>query len=230
MDKDELVKSGWPQFMNCELMMPSDATTTLRNTSDRVIDYVLMSRCIVGMLKSIFIDLTIPTTPHFSLAITLYRKPRTFMEPVLSHPRELPIVIFKANWKNLNAFQQKIFFVEALLMAKFRLAAQKSRTGMAILGRPLPELIQDEKVMSRFNDSMQSGELFAEASLASELLVLLVSNISRDDCHQYIGRGQFPKFLNKPVVPKNKKGQYSRGDLNQWANLLPKIRLFLDYS
>ena len=98
---------------------------------------------------------------------------------------------------------------------------------MASLGKPLPALIGDAKVMSRFGDSLASGELFAEASLASELLVLLVTNISRDDFHKYIGRGQFPKIMNKPVVPKNKKGQYTREDLNKWANLLTKFDYFL---
>ena len=110
-------------------------------------------------------------------------------------------------------------------MASQRLTGQKYITGMAILGRPLLEMAQN--LSTHIVDSVESGEAFAKASLTSELLVLLVAKISRDDYHYYIGRGQFPKIVNKPIVPKNKKGYFCRDDLEQWANFLTRIDYYL---
>ena len=100
--KDELIQSGWPNFMNCDIILPQGATTTLKGTSGRLIDYLLISRSIVAMLKSLEIDASIPTTPHFALKLVLHAKPRSLMEPVLVHPRPLPISTFMAEWKVLS--------------------------------------------------------------------------------------------------------------------------------
>ena len=110
-------------------------------------------------------------------------------------------------------------------MAGERLALQKGRTGMAILGKPLAEVAST--LAEHLSDSIASGEAFAQASLTSELLVCLVTKVSRDDFHFYIGRGQFPKIVNKPIVPKNKKGYFCREDLEQWANCLSRLDYFL---
>ena len=128
------------------------------------------------------------------------------------HPRPLPIDAFTIAWKELGADARRLFFSEAAIMASERLALQKGRTGMAILGKPLAEVAST--LAGHLSDSISSGEAFAQASLTSELLVCLVTKVSRDDFHFYIGRGQFPKIVNKPIDPKNKKGYFWK---NYWS-------------
>ena len=167
--------------MNCEIILPAGASTTLKGTSGRLIDFLLVSRPIVALLKSLEVDYDIPTTPHFALKLVLYAKPRTFTEPILVHPRPLPIDAFTIAWKELGADARRLFFSEAAIMASERLALQKGRTGMAILGRPLAEVANT--LAEHLSDSISSGEAFAQASLTSELLVCLVTKVSRDDFH-----------------------------------------------
>ena len=221
--KEELIKSGWPQFLKCEVVLPSDATTTLRNTTGRVIDYMLISLPIISLIDTFVVDDAILTTPHFSLHLTIHARPRCLYEPVLCTPAVLPVEDFKAEWKKLPGEQRDMILAEAYATARYRLHGQKLKTGIGILGKPLLQMISTERI----SEAIFAGELFAEASLASELVVLLATKISRDDWHKYIGRGQFPKIMNKPIVPKNKKGNYSREDLEQWAAFFTKIDFFL---
>ena len=44
--------SGWPQYLHASVVTPSDCTSTLRHTSDRVIDYALVSDSVIGIVKS----------------------------------------------------------------------------------------------------------------------------------------------------------------------------------
>ena len=45
---EELSKSGWPQFLKAEIVIPTGATSTLKNVSGRIIDYLMVHRSIFG--------------------------------------------------------------------------------------------------------------------------------------------------------------------------------------
>ena len=51
MKSEDLLASGWPQYLHASVVNPADCTTTLRHTMGRVIDYVLISDSIIGTLK-----------------------------------------------------------------------------------------------------------------------------------------------------------------------------------
>ena len=79
----------------------------------------------------------------------------------------------------------------------------KNKTGYAILGNPLPELIKDPKFVLYQEDAIASGEALAFAALSSEYLVLSVAGVPEKELRQFIGRSQFPKFTEKPLVRKH---------------------------
>ena len=49
---------------------------------------------------------------------------------------------------------------------------------------------------------MYHGEKLALSSLATDLFVLDVAKIPRKEQHSFTGRGQYPQFKNKPLIPK----------------------------
>ena len=142
---DGMYASGWPQFLKGEILTPTNATTTLRETAGRMIDYILISSRIVGMVKSLLLDLMAPSTPHFMLNLVLYGAPRTISEPTFCYVTPLPIVDFKREWAALNIEAQNDAVAESFAIAKSRLQWQKEKTGVAILGAPLRSIYQDEK-------------------------------------------------------------------------------------
>ncbi len=50
--------------------------------------------------------------------------------------------------------------------------------------------------------AIRNGESMAHAMLSSEFLVLELAKIPHFEQQQYIGRAQYPKFVNKHVTPK----------------------------
>ena len=159
------------------MVLPSDATTTLRNTTGRVIDYMVISMPIISLIDTFVVDDSIPTTPPFSLHLTIHARPRCLYTPVLCTPAVLPVEDFKAEWKKLPEDQRDMIIAEAYATARYRLYGQKQKSGVGILGKPLIQMISTERI----SEAILTGELFAEASLASELVVLLTTKISRDD-------------------------------------------------
>ena len=147
-------------------------------------------RCF-SLIDTFVVDDAIPTTPHFSLHLTIHARPRCLFEPVLCTPAALPIEEFRAEWKQLQEDQRNLILSEAYATARYRLYWQKQRTGIGVLGKPLVQMVS----CNRTQEAILAGEQFAEASLASELVGLLAVKISRDDWHKYIGRGQFPKIM-----------------------------------
>ena len=94
-----------------------------------------------------------------------------------------------AYWKNANKKAYKL------------LNKQRAKTGVAILGSPSQSLSSDPKFQGNLaNQMILSGEKLAQASLASEFLVLKVANVPSQDHPKYTGRGQYPKFQHKSLV------------------------------
>ena len=89
--------------------------------------------------------------------------------------------------------------------AKHILYKQQTKTGVAILGNPIPELISVPKFQGSLKvDQLIHGEHIAQAALATELLVLDVAQIPRIEQCSYTGRSQYPRYKYKPLIRNTK--------------------------
>ena len=70
-------------------------------------------------------------------------------------------------------------------------------------------------------EQIKQGEQLALAALTSELLVLDVSQIQRNQQKEYTGRSQYPKFKHKPIVKNNNVPQNNDilQDMNFWGSV-----------
>ena len=69
----------------------------------------------------------------------------------------------------------------------------------AVLGLPCAELVADGKFADNMEAHVHAGELLAQASLQTELLVCEVAGVVPS---LYIGRSQYPRFIDKPTSYK----------------------------
>ena len=91
---------------------------------------------------------------------------------VLCSPRDLPIAEFNKIWTNLNQYQQYEKYTAANKFAFIKLAKQKRKTGIAILGKPDESLLHDDKFGGNFMlGSVAVGEGLALVALSAEILV-----------------------------------------------------------
>ena len=92
---------------------------------------------------------------------------------------------------------------EAQELARNKLANQKYYSGVAILGKPPEALQEDHKFQGELlSAAIAVGEDMAQASLSTEYLVLKVAGVNEATWPRYIGRGQYPKFKEKPIEDK----------------------------
>ena len=145
-----------------------------------------------------------PSKPHYAFCMELHRSPRVVTEPMLILPRPLPMEEFKARWRTSNASEQSNLVNQARQLAKNMLAKQKLKTGVAILGFPLKEVLEDPLIQLRKNESIINGESLALSCLTAELTVLLGADIKWNHRHKYIGRGQYPKVLKNKCCARTK--------------------------
>ena len=92
---------------------------------------------------------------------------------------------FNTIWKNMNQYQQYKKYTYAKQYAQNKLLKQKTKTGIAILGRPLQSLLSDDKFGNNLLlDSIAVGEQLALAALTAEILVMLVTDIKAKELYQ----------------------------------------------
>ena len=97
------------------------------------------------------------------------------------------------------------------------LSIHKSKTGVAILGKPIDVLNDDIKYQGDFlSDSIQEGEKMALSALTSELLVLITARIPVRDRGRYLGRSQYPRFRTHSVCRANSGMRFSCEHLKFW--------------
>jgi len=133
--------------------------------------------------------------------IGISSKPRTLSKYVQCIPRTLPLEPFHHSWKLLSQSQQDAAYRSAHNKAQRILNKQRAKTGTAILGSPLKQVLEDPKYQGEVKSkSIVSGEITALKSLAAELVVLTVAQIPSKEHKLYTGRGQYPKFVKQPVV------------------------------
>ena len=213
----DLYNTGWPSFLKAVTVDVGGALSTLRQTDGRLIDFILVSEKIRGLISAVYLVPEFPTKPHYSFCLELHRSPRLVREPMLVIPRPLPMEAFKEFWRGASEWAQANLVNQARQIAKGMLGQQKLKSGVAILGFPLKEIISDPLIALRHNLSLKNGEDLALSCLTTELTVLLGANIPRKDRHKYIGRGQYPKVVNKSIVCKITNSRYVSEDLNIWG-------------
>ena len=216
---DELKQSGWPERLRMQVMIPNGPTTKVSAT--RIIQFCLVHPSIFPLCSAFSFDYTAPWGPHYGLIVHFTATPIHVCANVLCQPKALPMDDFNTKWTSLNDYQQYAKYKHAHLYATNRLHKQKSKSGVAILGKPSQELLADPKFSgSLLMDSLHVGEQFAVASLASEILVMLVCDIPTKVWHKYIGRSQYPKFKYKPIIESYQSNTYYQDhDLNFWGEL-----------
>ena len=120
-------------------------------------------------------------------------------------PLALPLDAGKLHLDSLTPCQRLSEFNDAAALANNILQVHKIRTGVAILGKPVAALVSDPKVQNKvLAASIGVGEVFALASLTSELFVIRAAGIPSADFPKYIGRGQYLRFQRQsPFSPQN---------------------------
>ena len=120
---------------------------------------------------------------------------------------------------------QETELAQAQNAATQMLDAQKSKTGVGILGQPLDTLANDPKFQGAIAvDSIKAGEIMAHAALSCELLVCNVSDIPHTQRYKYIGRSQYPKFKSKPLISKSNTNRYACPHVMYWGALKNNTR------
>ena len=191
MKADELVDTTWLTELCVSPFLP-DIETTFKPKPNSLIDYCLLSYDIQHIC-SVEPFLGTPWA-HYALVYSISLRPREYQVTVLHKPTPLPMELFQPIWDSLQIEQQTKFYQDALCTAQTKLHLQKVRTGVAILGSPSDVLLNDPKFSGSGypQAAIAAGEVLAEATLTSEILVCNVvgiTNISR-----YIGRSQYPRF------------------------------------
>ena len=83
----------------------------------------------------------------------------------------------------------------ATQQAKAMLSKHKSKSGFAILGFPLKEILDDPKICSYLELHTQSGEDLALASLIGVLAVLIGSSTPKKSFTNTLAEDSFPRLL-----------------------------------
>ena len=200
-DSNTLAESGFLDKLHVQVLAPDSSTIA---SSHSIIDYVLISRSIFGIVKSFKIDSAVAFAPHFGLDLICHTRPLEVKGRVLCIPKALPLESFNKKWAELDEAQQDRAYRGASIMAYNRLQHHKLKTGIAILGSPMDVLDKDPKYQGSVRTSaITQGEELAHIALAAELLVLSIDEIPQKDWNKYIGRSQYPKFQIKSLCKPN---------------------------
>ena len=109
-------------------------------------------------------------------------------------PKPLPLEQYHINAKSFSQEDIDSKLSQAKNNASL-LQRQKSKTGFAILGHPVAQVVIDKNTKGEIQKQSQIvGEQLALNALQTELFVLDVAGIRQDQIMHYIGRSQFPQF------------------------------------
>ena len=138
---------------------------------------------------------------------------------VVCVPKALPMN-FESIWKNTNEEQRIQLYKTAKNRAKHKLQKQKKKTGVAILGKPVPCLENDPKFQGKMlQQSIKNGEDLALASLTAEFLLLDTCKVPLNLQYQYTGRAQYPKIKSKPMADLKSNNKYQCAHLLYWGEV-----------
>ena len=81
---------AWLDFMNAELITVSNSDFTCRGklgeTGGSMIDYFIISKKLVPLVRLLVAVFDVPWGPHFGLTLTLYAKPSEVWQRILIQP------------------------------------------------------------------------------------------------------------------------------------------------
>ena len=209
-DISDLLNSGWLGVPDFVPVWPKGVTSTLYNTSNRIIDYVLVSRCIFPLIGAIWPLWNTPWRPHLSFYLEILNRPMALQADFLVRPRPLPMEAAKGVEKaNSDSVNQSLWECSQE-QAAHTLEKARGKTGIAILGKPSEALPGDPKFGGECQgDSIKAGEALAFSTLSSEYYVFWLVGIPKEERHNYTGRCQYPKIFHKPITaPKIKDNRY----------------------
>ena len=126
-DSKTLAESGFLDKLNVQVLAPDSSTIA---SSDSIIDYVLISRSISGIVKSLKIDSAVAFAPHFGRDLVCHTRPLEVKGKVLCIPKALPLESFNSKWAELDSEQQDRAHRGANIMAYNRLQHHKLKTGI----------------------------------------------------------------------------------------------------
>jgi len=72
MSSATLSESGFLDKLKVKIVAPDSSTIA---SSNSIIDYVLISLCLIGCVKSLLVDSAVSWGPHFGLDLTLHTRP-----------------------------------------------------------------------------------------------------------------------------------------------------------
>ena len=190
----EFNDSCWCAHLKANLVLPP-TPTTLSKTSDRLIDYIVVSDSIRHIIEEVT---AVQDTPwrHHGIAFKINARPRAMHSTSLMRPKALPLAEATQIYSVMSDYQKYQAYLQATRKARNILHRQRTKTGVAILGKPHPTLAQDIKYDAQYGKaSVTTGERLAQASLASELMVCGLAEVPY---RKYIGRGNTPSSVTRP--------------------------------
>ncbi len=80
----------------------------------------------------------------------------------------------------------------------------KHGSNRGILGRPPEAQSHDPKLWKRREQQLQLGRRLAQAAVTIQCFVCLRAGVERDQLSSYGGRSQWPTFVKKPAVARQR--------------------------
>ncbi len=191
---------------------------------------MLVEPTIAHLVQNLRADISTPFL-HLGLEAGISARPKAEQILVLVSPKPLPHEEARKCYDALNDFDKYKSFRKAHKKAKSILLKHKASTGIAILNRPCGALDTDPKFQGAYRDeSIRVGEIHALACLAAEVHVLMLAGTEHKKWRQYIGRGQYPKFVWRSVTQgKPVEGKYVCVHGSFWAEIYGIIdRIIVD--
>ena len=93
----EFNDSIWPDRLKVKTLCP-DVSSTLMSTSNRIIDFVLVSKYAEELIESVKPIHSVPWGPHIGLLIKICMRPRSVTALVQCIPKALPMDVFNDRW------------------------------------------------------------------------------------------------------------------------------------
>jgi len=179
----------------------------------RKIDYIIYSGGLHQLIRNMHRIYKVPYGPHFGYKVT-FKGNSCITGLRISMPKELPLLQFQEEYDKTDRELREQKLNEAKQMANTLLQTQKEKTGYAILGQPPVEILIDKKTPEATKSASKAvGEHLARNALTTEIFVLNIAKIPKEQYRHYIGRSQFPKMMQEAKPPKGVPDFVSKEDL-----------------
>jgi len=114
---EKFKESGWCERLNVRMLHPGADSTTCKSTN-RAIDFSLISLEIDPMFRDSTPILSVPWHPHVGLLIGFNGNPRSIIGNVQCIPKKLPLGEFSIEWKTMAFVEQQKKWIHSIKRAK----------------------------------------------------------------------------------------------------------------